>query len=396
MSTAITFAHERTASAEEFVFTVKPRLMRRFQMLGVLGALALVLGAIFSPQRIALNFLLVDFYLIGLGLAGAVFVAIQYISGAGWSVGLRRVPEAMTAVLPVAATGIIGLLLVRPALYPWVHSGKSMPVFRHFWLSLPFFRGRALAYLALWVLFAFAIVRASRRQDADGDLKYTQRNVRLSAVFLIVFAVTFWLASYDWVMSLEPDWYSTIFGVYNFAGLFVGGLATITLLLIWLQRGPLENVVSRRHLHDLGKLLFAFSTFWMYLWFSQYMLIWYANVPDETAYYVRRMHGLWQPLFILDMVLNWVVPFLVLMPRGTKLRPAVMRHVCVVLLVGRWLDLYLMIFPGAEPGPTIGIWEIGMMLGGVGVFGLAIFAALRKAALVPVKDPYLYESLSYH
>ncbi len=271
-----------------------------------------------------------------------------------------------------------------------------MPVFRQLWLSLPFFRGRTLAYVVIWTLFAWAILSASRRQDADGDFSHTRTNVRLSAAFIIVFAVTFWLASYDWVMSLEPDWYSTIFGVYNFAGLFVSGLAMITLLLLSLRKGPLEDVVSRQHLHDLGKLLFAFSTFWMYLWFSQYMLIWYANVPEETAYFVRRMHGFWQPLFLLDMVLNWVVPFLVLMPRGTKVRPAVMRNVCVVLLLGRWLDLYLMIFPGTHALPVIGIWEIGMVLGGAGVFGLAVFSGLKKAALVPVKDPYLPESLQYH
>ncbi len=385
---------ERTSS--ELVFRPSPKSVRRFQGLAGVGALTLLLGAIFVPQRIALNFLLVDYFLIGLGLAGLVFVAVQYVSGAGWSVALRRIPEAMATLLPLGGIGMVGLVLLRPSVYPWVSSGEHMPIFRQLWLSLPFFRGRTLAYVVIWTLFAWAMLRASRRQDADGDFAHTRTNVRLSAAFIIVFAVTFWLASYDWVMSLEPDWYSTIFGVYNFAGLFVSGLAMITLLLLWLRKGPLEDVVSRQHLHDLGKLLFAFSTFWMYLWFSQYMLIWYANVPEETAYFVRRMHGFWQPLFLLDMVLNWVVPFLVLMPRGTKVRPAVMRNVCVVLLLGRWLDLYLMIFPGSHPLPVIGVWEIGMILGGAGVFGLTLFRGLRKAALVPIRDPYLPESLQYH
>ncbi len=386
----------RGVHASELMFHAPRKLVRRFQALAGVGALTLLLGAIFTPQRIALDFLLVNYFLIGLGLAGLTFVAIQYVSGAGWSVALRRVPEAMASTLPFGAIGIVGLVVLRPSIYPWAFTGERMPLFRQVWLSLPFFRGRAVAYVLLWSLFAWALLRGSRRQDEDGDFSHTRTNVRLSAAFLVIFAITFWLASYDWVMSLEPDWYSTIFGVYNFAGLFVSGLAMITLLLLWLRNGPLKDVISRQHLHDLGKLLFAFSTFWMYLWFSQYMLIWYANVPEETVYFVRRMHGFWQPLFLLDMVLNWVVPFLVLMPRGTKVRPGVMRNVCVVLLVGRWLDLYLMIFPGTHGRPVIGLWEIGMVLGGVGVFGLALGAALRKASLVPVRDPFLPESLHYH
>src|SRR5262249_39747770 len=146
--------------------------------------------------------------------------------------------------------------------------------------------------------------------------------------------------------SLEPDWSSTMFGVYQFAGLFLSGLAALTLLLLWLGRSePMRRVVTSDHLHDLGKLLFAFSTFWMYVWFSQYMLIWYVNNPEEAVYFLRREQGAWQPLLIANVVLNWAVPFLVLLPRSAKRSPTVLARVCVVLLVGRWLDLYLMIGP---------------------------------------------------
>ena len=154
--------------------------------------------------------------------------------------------------------------------------------FKLAWLSRPFFLARAAAYALIWIVFALAIRRASRRQDVDGDRRWTRANVRLSAAFLMVFGVTFTLASVDWVMSLEPMWYSTIFGVYNFAGLFLSGLAAIILVALWLERaGPLRNVLTGDHLHDLGKLLFAFSMFWMYIWFSQYMLIWYTNIPGR-------------------------------------------------------------------------------------------------------------------
>ena len=161
--------------------------------------------------------------------------------------------------------------------------------FKHFWLSRPFFLMRAAIYSGIWILFAHAIRQRSRRQDHDGDPRWTHENFRLSAAFLVLFGITVTLASFDWVMSLEYHWFSTIFGVYNFAGLFQSGLAAIILVALWLERaGPLKNVLNEAHLHDLGKLLFAFSVFWAYIWFSQYMLIWYTNIPEETSYFVRR------------------------------------------------------------------------------------------------------------
>ncbi|HYV35833.1 MAG TPA: hypothetical protein VE988_09035, partial [Gemmataceae bacterium] len=178
----------------------------------------------------------------------------------------------------------------------------------------------------------------------------------------------------------EPEWASTMFGLYSFAGLFLGGLATVTLLAVWKQRAELPNAeLAADQLHDLGKLLFAFSTFWVYIWFCQYMLIWFVNIPEETAYYVNRLAGAWQPLFIVNVLLNWVVPFFVLLPRNNKRNAAILQKVCVVLLLGRCLDVYLMILPAVdglatEPGPI----DIGLLLGGVGCFGLAILAALAK------------------
>jgi len=279
-----------------------------------------------------------------------------------------------------------------------LHVEGDAPGFKLMWLSLPFFRIRAVVYLLGWLWFAWAMLRTSRQQDSDGDLNHTRQNTRLAALFLVFFGVTFWLASFDWIMSLEPEWYSTIFGFYNFAGAFLSGLATLALLLVWLQRhSPLKSVIREQHLHDVGKLLFAFSTFWAYLWFSQYMLIWYANLPEETVYYIRRLHGFWQPLFVLNLVLNWVVPFFALLPRMNKQRVGILVRVSIVLLAGRWLDLYLMIMPPFSGGkPHIGIWEVGLMAGLVGVFGLAFLAALRRAPLVPARDPYLAESLHYH
>ena len=388
-------------NARDFAFKPGPKLIQRMQTLAGIGGVTFAVGLYFAPQRTWLNLLLISYYLLGLAMAGAVWVTLQYVSGAHWSTAWRRVPEAMAGLLPQAALGILAILIIRPSLYPWIsglHSDGGAIGFKHIWLSLPFFRVRAVFYLLGWFGFIWAVLRTSRRQDADGDLKHTRTSTRLAAAFLVFFGVTFCLASFDWIMSLEPEWYSTIFGFYNFAGLFVSGLAALTLLLIWLQREyPLKDVITEQHLHDMGKLLFAFSTFWAYLWFSQYMLIWYANLPDETIYYIRRLHGFWQPLFVLNLVLNWVVPFFALLPRMNKQRVGILVRVSIVLLVGRWLDLYLMIMPPFSGGkPRIGIWEIGLAAGLVGVFGLGFLAALGRAPLVPVKDPYLAESLHYH
>ncbi|HEV2401371.1 MAG TPA: hypothetical protein VGS27_30830 [Candidatus Sulfotelmatobacter sp.] len=388
-------------NARDFTFEPNAKIVERMQVLAGIGAATLVAGLFLAPQRIWLNLLLVSYYLLGLALAGMAWIAIQYVSGAHWSTALRRVPEAMAGVLPLGALGIICIVILHPSLYPWtggVQVEGDAPGFKLMWLSLPFFRIRAVAYLLGWLGFAWAMLRLSRQQDSDGELSHTRRSTALAALFLVFFGVTFWLASVDWIMSLEPEWYSTIFGFYNFAGAFLSGLATLAVLLVWLRgHGPLKSVIREQHLHDVGKLLFAFSTFWAYLWFSQYMLIWYANLPDETVYYVRRLHGFWQPLFVLNLFLNWVVPFFALLPRMNKQRAGILVRVSIVLLAGRWLDLYLMIMPPFSGGkPHIGIWEIGLVAGLVGVFGLGFFAALRRAPLVPVRDPYLAESLHYH
>ena len=388
-------------NAGDFSFEPGARVVTRLRVLAGLGAVTLVAGLFLAPERIWPNLLLVSYYALGLSLAGMAWLAIQAVSGAHWSAALRRVPEAMAAALPLGAMGLLIVLVFHPSLYSWtkgLHVEGDAPGFKQLWLSLAFFRARAIVYLIGWLGFAWAMLSVSHRQDADGALGHTRRSAVLAALFLVFFGITFWLASFDWIMSLEPEWYSTIFGFYNFAGAFLSGLSLLALLLVWLQRhSPLQRVIRNEHLRDVGKLLFAFSTFWAYLWFSQYMLIWYANLPEETVYYVRRLHGLWQPLFVLNLFLNWVVPFFALLPRVNKQRVEILVKVAIVLLAGRWLDLYLMIMPSfSSAKPQVGVWEIGLAAGLAGAFGLGVFAALRRAPLVPVRDPYLAESLHYH
>lgn len=381
-----------------------------FAWSGVIAAVSgasVAVGLVLAPARVWPALLLASLGLAGMGLAGIFFVALQYASGARWSVVIRRVPEAMTSVLPFAAVGLAAVFLFRPDLYPWSTGLSGEPgghhAFRAIWLSRPFFLARAAIYLTAWMLFSTAIVRNSRRQDESGDLNYTRRNARLSVGFLPVFAVTVCLASFDWIMSLDPNWYSTIFGVYNFAGLFSGGLAAIIVLVALLRNlgprgvGPLHDFVNAEHFHDLGKLLFGFCTFWMYIWFSQYMLIWYSNIPEETRYYVVRLQGLWAPLFLLNICLNWVAPFLVLLLRRTKRESTVLVKVAVAVLAGRCLDLYLMVIPPfAGRSPVFGLWEIGPLVLAGAIFVLVVFSTLAKAPIIPLRDPLFLESLHHH
>lgn len=384
-------------TARDLQFTPDPVHVARLRALAIAGAVIVAAGLYWAPQRAWANLLLAGYYFLGVALAGALFVAFQYVTGACWSVALRRIPEALASLVPIGGAGILAVVLFRPSLYAWT-ADHDLNGFRRLWLNLPFFRARALLFIALWTLFSFLLLRASRRQDSDGEFRHTRANARTSAAFLVVFAITFWLASYDWIMSLQPDWWSTIFGMYNFAGLFSSGLAAIAVVLVYLrERTSLRDIINQDHLRDLGKLIFAFSTFWMYLWFSQYMLIWYANIPEETVYYVQRLHGLWAPLFLLNIALNWVIPFFALMPRVNKGKPGFLLRVSLALLVGRWLDLYLMIAPPfAGAKPSLGLWELGGAALLAGGFGLATLRALRHRPLAPARDPFFSDSLHYH
>ncbi len=355
----------------------------------LVGVLALALGGVFQPQRLWPNLLLLGFLSVGFGLGGLLLIAFRDLTGARWNDNFRCVREAMASTLPWTAPVLAVILIAGLSSYPWYLAGtlaEETDWFKRWWLQPGFFSVRAIGYLAIWVAFARAMVWASRREGALGGP--TRTSVRLSAAFLVVFSLTFWLASTDWIMSLEPAWYSTAFAVYNFGGILLSSLAAVTLVTVWLRRGPLRNGVTRDQLHDLGTLLLSFSCFWMYIWFCQYMLIWYTNVPEETSYYANRIHGLWTPLFYANIVVNWAIPFAVLLPRASKQSAGVLVKVSLLVLVGRWLDVYLMILPSTGgDAPAIGLCEIGAMGLVVGALGLLLLQVLPKSLPLAPPEP---------
>jgi hypothetical protein len=381
------------SKVSERTYRLSTRAGLIFWVLALLGGGTLATGLILEPQRQRtwIDLFLISNYLIGLALGGLLLVGLHYLTGARWSLPIKRAEEAMTAVLPVASIGLILVLVCRPSLYSWSSSASPEvfePPLQRLWLSRPFFLVRSVIYLALWLIFAASIVRNSRRQDRSEDPTPFVKNIRLSALFLVVFGFTFWLASNDWIMSLEPQWSSTIFGVYNFAGLFLSAIAVLVLLIIWLWRfGPLQSVVNENHLHDLGTLLFAFSSFWMYIWFCQYMLIWYTDNPEETTYLLARRRGLWPVFLLVDLVLNWGIPFVVLLFRSAKRSPLVLGTVACGVLLGRWVDLSLMILPSQGDWlSTPSLLEVGFILGMIGLFVLVFFWSLSKAPLIPLNE----------
>ena len=372
--------------ADSLAFRAPRGATRLFQIAAAAGTCTLMAGLWLAPQRTWANLLLVSYCLLGLGLGGLVWVALHHVTGARWSSSLLPVPQAMAAALPWASAGLLAVLLLQPSLYSWwapALADEAASPLKRIWLIRPFFLFRARVYVAVWLAFAAKMARSAPRHDLGPNPLVRRKAVALSAAFLVVFGITCWLASYDWIMSLEPHWASTMFGVYNFAGLFVSSLAAATLLVIWLRRYPsFEGAVADDQLHDLGTLLFAFSSFWMYIWFCQYMLIWFANNPEETAYYLRRASGLWPALSLGSVVLLWAIPFFALLFRRAKRNVTILGTVAMLILVGRWLDLYLMIFPSqGDLLPTPGLIETGLFLGGIGVFVLAFFRALQKSTL---------------
>jgi hypothetical protein len=363
--------------------------------LGAIGLLAFGITLALAPQRAWANLLLGNVYFVSLSLFGIVFVAMNALFSAGWAVLFRRVPEAFAAYLPFGLAGMLALCLALPELYPWARpEAAADPHLSHkqIYLNIPFFCLRMLLAFGLWIFFAGRIRRHSQQQDADGSLAHTRAMQSYSAAFLILFALTFTWSSFDWIMSLEPTWYSTIFPLYLVAGLFLGGTAAMIAVVIGFQKQGLLTEVTEHHRYQLARLLAAVACAWVFVWFSQYLLIYYTNIPEEAVYYARRFGGTGRTLFQLTLLLNWAIPLALLIPPRHRRSPRWLLRICGVVLLGRWLDLYLLIVPAVEGTVRFGP-EVLIALGFVPLFLLPIVASFSKAEPVPRRDPYLVESL---
>ena len=320
-----------------------------------------------------------------LALGGAIFLAIQLVSGARWWLPLRPVPLLLARTLAVPLVALAPcLLLGREVLYPWARAGaEASPLLaaKAAWLEPSLFLARALVVALVWLGLIETLHRRLQAVETEPTPESGCRAVRAATVFLVLLGPTLSVAAWDWTMSLEPEWYSTMHAVYLFAGAFLGGIAAVTLLALLLEGRGLPVTLSPDVRHDLGKLLFAFSTFWAYIWFCQYLLIWYANLPEETPYYAARFGGGWSTLFWLNPLLNWVVPFVALLSVSTKRRGSTLSQVALVVLAGRWLDAYLLVGPSTGPAPVVPAGALAATLAVLAGMGLVAARRWRSATV---------------
>lgn len=370
---------------------------------GALGAVLLAFGFLVGkgqPEQLFHSYLLNWVYFAMLSLGGLFFVLLQHLTRAGWSVVVRRLAEAVGATLPVIAILFVPIAFGVRAIYPWASEAAMQdPVVAHKsgWLAPGPFVVRAAIYLVLWSLLGWWFWRQSERQDRMGALQITRRMQSVSAPAMLVFAITLTLASFDWIMSLSPRWYSTVFGGYLFGGLAMSSFALLIVLALLLQkRGALEGVVTMEHFQDLGKLMFAFVVFWTYIAFAQFMLQWYANMPEETNWFAARLNPAWLPLTRALVIGHFVIPFFFLLLRDVKRVRWGLWASALWLLLMEWFDLYWLIMPSLyHEGPRLRLLDVLFFLALGLLFAGALAWTLRRRALVPVNDPRLVESLAF-
>ncbi len=369
--------------------------------LALLGAAACAILGPADPKQFFFSWLVSFLFFLSLALGALFFVLIQYATQGGWGIVLRRIGETVFAVLPVMAALFLPLLLGLRDLYSWAVPGAAehdaLLRWKAPYLNMPFFLIRAAIYFASWSLISLLYYRGSRSQDATGDPRVSARLRRLAGPSIIVLALTQTFASIDWIMSLTPHWYSTMFGVYFFAGSFVGFIALLSVVAAAMRSaGLLDTVISAEHLQDVGKLLFGFTAFWAYIAFSQFFLIWYANLPEETIFYKARLEGSWQMVSVLLMAGHFGIPFFYLMGRPVKRRGATLAIGGAWLLAMHFVDLYWQVMPTLHPqGVRPSTLDVAAFVAIGGGFVAAASWLMRRQALVPIRDPRLAESLAF-
>ncbi|MFY0600490.1 MAG: quinol:cytochrome C oxidoreductase [Cyclobacteriaceae bacterium] len=367
-------------------------------------------------KRVFANLWINNVFFAGLALIGVFFFALQYAAQAGWSAGLKRIPLAFGAWLPYA--GILMIIVFAFGghdLFHWTHASLYLPLDQggdeiiqgksafFFWPldggSTPiFFIARMIIFFAVWYVLFLKLKAVALSEDVDGGTDKWYKMRKLSAIFILFFAVSSSISAWDWVMSIDAHWFSTMFGWYMFASWWVSGLALIAFIVVLLKDKGYLSVVNSNHLHDIGKFMFAFSIFWTYVWFSQFLLIYYAHIPEETIYFVERWKSdQYSPLFFLNLIVNFFLPFLILMPRDSKRHSRILKVAAPIIIIGHWLDFYLMITPGTmKENGGFGFLELGLMFVYAGAFIFVVLNQLSKVPLFAKNHPMLKESLHHH
>jgi hypothetical protein len=378
-----------------------------FVLLAVLGVISFFVAYGTDHTYAWTAFLRAHFYFMALSVMGIFFAAIQWITSAMWSAPVRRLAEGLTAYLPVALVTSVLVIVGSGSLFEWTHpehfKGDIIIEGKLGYLNITFFSIRAIVGVLGWMWFAKNMVGSSIEADGftDNGVQFKnvyEKNRKMSVAFLIFFAISFTAMAFDQLMSLDPHFFSTMFGVYVFAGAFQTLFAVLAILTIIMRRsGYLKQVINDNHYHDIGKFMFAFTVFWAYTGFSQYMLIWYANLPEETGYFLLRFNQGWEFWTISLFIGKFFVPFFLLLPRGNKRSETVLLVAGIWIMIMQYFDLNWMIQPQVYPeGPKFGFADIGVWLGFFGVFGLMYMRFFKKNNLLAHTDPRIAESAFHH
>ena len=394
---------ETTVSRSSFL----NKLPFLFLLLGLACLVYFVSMLASNHERAMYGYLFGFIATLSLSLGALAFVLIQHITRAGWSVSVRRIPEALIACFPLFILFFLPIALSLHDIFPWTHKDHIDAILEKKlgYLNENFFLMRSFAYLFIWSLMGVWYYRLSVSQDSGKNQSYSGIMAALSAPGIIVFALSLTFASFDWIMSLNPHWYSTIFGIYFFAGCLLFALAFMTLIAMLLQAaGLLKNIITPEHYHDLGKLMFGFTVFWSYIAFSQFMLYWYGNIPEEIEFYTHRLKNGWEVLSWAMPVTHFILPFFLLMSRFLKRIKIVLAFNCLWVISVHLIDLYWLIIPSYADsnshthGPEHLSLSMFDILGFLGIFlvflGFFMFV-LNRQKLTPLHDPRFHESLSF-
>ena len=367
-------------------------------------------------KRVYANLWIDSVFFTGLALIGVLFFAIQYAAQAGWSAGIKRIPLAFGAWIPIGGVVMFALYWIAGHdLFHWTHHSLYDPGSADYdkvidgkggffyWPldngTFPaFFLIRMVLFFVIWYMLFNKIKTLAYQEDIEGGTAKWYEIRKFSTFFIIFFAVSSSISAWDWVMSIDTHWFSTMMGWYVFASWWVAGLALTTLIVVILKDQGYLSVVNANHIHDLGKFVFAFSIFWTYIWFSQFFLIYYANIPEETIYFVERWKDShYAPLFFLNLAVNFFFPFLVLMTRDSKRHTRILKVVTPAVVIGHWLDFTLMVTPGTiGDNAGFGFLELGLLFVFSGAFIFVVLNQLSKAPLFAKNHPMLEESLHHH
>lgn len=369
---------------------------------GIVALIASFVGYFLDHDQFFFSYLTSFSFYSSIALAALFFVMLQHLTRSHWSVVLRRIPESISANISIWAIFIIPVLLGMHSLYHWTHADAVAqdPVLqgKEPYLNSTFFIIRQIIYFAVWGFLGWRMHRKSVEMDKTGDWGLQTLLRRTSGPGIFIFTITLAFASFDWLMSLDPHWYSTIFGVYFFAMAFQSMFAVLILAVVFLWRkGLLKNTLQKSHLYDLGVQLFGFTVFYAYIAFSQFLLIYYASLPEETVWFLERFNGGYQYLAYFYLFGRFVIPFIVLLPKKTKSNPAIVSTIAGLILVSHLVELYWIVMPVLNHHGFHFSWmTIASFLGLGGIFLGLFFNTFSKEQMIPVNDPDIEESLRKH